>query len=266
MNTARQLTEILKGTWHGRYGMVSCPCHPDKNPSVQINDDQTKSYGLAVHDHGGCRWQDIKDAWFRHGLLDGSKKPIETPRRVSIGELQRTEFALSLWAESIPLPNTRGWRYFAEHRGLDLSRLGDLNHALRWHSKISAVVALMTDAKTNQPTGIHRTILKPDNSKLERRMLGKAGVIRLSPDEDVTQGLGITEGIENGLAVLLSPWAPVWAAGSAWGVSGFPVLGGVESLTIFADEDETGLRAAQECAERWRGAGREVFISLPEGS
>ena len=38
-------------------------------------------------------------------------------------------------------------------------------------------------------------------------MLGKAGVVRLSSDEDVLEGLGICEGIEDGLAILVSGWA-----------------------------------------------------------
>ena len=38
-------------------------------------------------------------------------------------------------------------------------------------------------------------------------MLGSQGVVRLSIDEDVTLGLGICEGIEDGLAVLQLGWA-----------------------------------------------------------
>jgi hypothetical protein len=260
MSDARQLTTILNGQWFGRYGLVPCPCHPDKTPSVQINDDRTKSYGLAVHDHGGCPWQDIKDSWFRRGLLNGSKL-IEAPKqRGSIGETHRTEFALSLWAEAVPLLNTLGWQYFTERRGLHIGLFDNLDHALRWHQTIGAVVALMIDPRTNKPTGIHRTFLNPDSTKRDRKMLGKAGVIRLSRDEDVLEGLGIAEGIEDGLAVLVSGWMPVWAATSAGAIRAFPVLPGIEALTIFADADAVGTEAAQTCAERWTIAGCEVRI------
>ena len=37
----------------------------------------------------------------------------------------------------------------------------------------------------------------------------------VTPDEDVTQGLALTEGIEDALAVLDSGFAPVWACLSA---------------------------------------------------
>ncbi len=84
----------------------------------------------------------------------------------------------------------------------------------------------MTDPLTGEPTGVHRTFHPKDATKIERKMLGRQGVIRLSPDEEVTLGLGITEGIEDGLAVLLSGWAPVWASSSAGAIERFPVLGG----------------------------------------
>jgi putative DNA primase/helicase len=57
-------------------------------------------------------------------------------------------------------------------------------------------------------------------------------------------------------------WAPVWAATSAGAMAKFPILSGIEALTIFPDNDTngTGMRAAVECAERWTAAGREVFV------
>jgi hypothetical protein len=262
MSLAHQITVAMGGTWYGRYGMVKCPCHPDKNPSLQISDDQSKSHGLALHCHAGCEWKLIKDEFCRRGLLNGAQlnEPTTHYTKQDFNEAHRIEYALTLWGEAVSLPETRGWRYFAEQRGLDLTRLGKLDDALRWHRKIGTVVALMTDPTTNKPTGIHRTILNPDGTKRERRMLGKAGVIRLSPDEEVLEGIGLTEGIENGLAALLWKFAPVWAAASAWGISSFPLLSGIESLTIFADDDEAGALATQTCAERWADAGREVRI------
>ena len=60
-------------------------------------------------------------------------------------------------------------------------------------------------------------------------------------------------------------WSPVWAACSAGGIARFPVLPGVEALTIFADNDDggAGTRAAEACARRWAEAGREARIFAP---
>jgi hypothetical protein len=170
--------------------------------------------------------------------------------------------ALRMWQEAIALPGTLGERYFLEYRRLDIRGV-DLGHVLRWHGRCQCVVALMTTAVEHKPTGIHRTFLNADGGKRERKMLGPAGVVRLSRDDAVTLGLGVTEGIEDGLAVLLSGWTPMWAAGSAGAIRRFPVLAGIDSLTIFADADSAGLAAAQECEGRWASVGKEARISPP---
>jgi hypothetical protein len=192
-------------------------------------------------------------------LSDRSKMPDE-------GGAARRQAALQLWAESRPLSGTLGERYFLEQRQLDIRRLR-LDHVLRWHAGRSCVVGLMTDVATGVTSGIHRTFIAADGAKIERKMLGRKGCIRLSLDEDVTLGLGLVEGIEDGLAVLLSGWAPVWAAADAGAVAGFPVLPGLECLTVFADADAAGMKAARRCAARWaESCSTEVRISPPARS
>ena len=50
---------------------------------------------------------------------------------------------------------------------------------------------------------------------------------------------------------------------SAGAMAKFPVMAGIEALTIFPDNDDNGvgMRAATTCADRWVAAGREVFLS-----
>ena len=184
----------------------------------------------------------------------------EAAERDAVYAARCIQHAGALWRQAAPLSCTLGWRYFTERRGLHIGVLDDLSHALRWHEGERAVIALMTDPLGNEPTGVHRTFLNADGTKRERKMLGHAGAIRLSGDEDVHEGLGLCEGIEDGLAVLLSGWAPVWAATCAGAIKIFPVLPGIESLTIFADCDVVGTEAAQLCARRWRANERDVSI------
>ena len=93
-------------------------------------------------------------------------------------------------------------------------------------------------------------------------MGGGGGIIRLSPDEDVLQGLTLAEGLETELAALSIGLRPVWSTGSNTNMAKFPLLAGVESLTILADHDAAGAgeRAAREVEARWRAAGTEVRI------
>jgi putative DNA primase/helicase len=46
-------------------------------------------------------------------------------------------------------------------------------------------------------------------------------------------------------------------------IAAFPILPGIESLTLLAENDEASARAVEACAKRWDGAGREVFINRP---
>ena len=52
---------------------------------------------------------------------------------------------------------------------------------------------------------------------------------------------------------------------AASSIETFPVLSGIEALTILVDNERnnSGQRAEQQCSKRWTAAGREVFRALP---
>jgi hypothetical protein len=130
------------------------------------------------------------------------------------------------------------------------------------------LVALVTDILTGAPISLHRTWVNADGTKADvepaRLLLGghrkAGGVIRLYPDEALTQGLAIAEGIESALS-LARVFQPVWALIDAGNLAKLPVLCGVEALTIAVDDDDAGRRAADECAERWALEDREVTLT-----
>jgi len=124
---------------------------------------------------------------------------------------------------------------------------------------------------SREPLTLHRTWICANGDKAAcdppRMLLGNhrkaGGVIRLWPDDAVTTGLGIAEGIETALS-LAHGFTPVWACIDAGNLAAFPVLEGIESLVIAADHDEAGISAANACATRWTDAGREVRIVMPD--
>jgi hypothetical protein len=83
--------------------------------------------------------------------------------------------------------------------------------------------------------------------------------------------LVLGEGVETTLSAALyvrcrgTLLQPAWAAGCADGVRNFPVLAGVETITLLVDNDTSGVGqdAAAECARRWDAAGREVLRLTP---
>jgi len=122
---------------------------------------------------------------------------------------------------------------------------------------------------TGEPRGIHR---RPITGEKPMSLGPMAGcVIRLWPDEDVTEGLAIGEGVETTLAAATriehrgTLLHPAWAAGTKGNIANFPVLAGIEALTILVDNDESGggQDAAAKCTQRWRDAGREVIRLIP---
>ena len=188
-----------------------------------------------------------------------------SPKQQNDDAGDRITAGLRLWQQSTALSGTTGERYFGERRQIPIRGL-PLHHALRWNGGIGAILALMTDPTTSEAIGVHRTFLDDDGAKLDRRMVGRQGVIRISPDETITGGLGVAEGIEDALAVLISGWSPVWAATSAGAIARLPVIAGIDSITVFADADEVGLRAADACCNRWHAAGCEARVANPGGA
>jgi hypothetical protein len=153
-------------------------------------------------------------------------------------------------------------------------------YCFNWRTKSyhPAMIAVATNIRTNQPQTLHFTFLqrdglgKADLGKDTRLFMGghsmKHTVVRLTPNEDVTMGLAIAEGIETALSAMTMGFSPVWACLSADNLTHFPVLNGIECLTVIADADENqrGQKAANTAVERWLDAGREVRrVLLPHG-
>ena len=188
---------------------------------------------------------------------------------------RNAESAQRIWNEAVHVEGTPGALYFYK-RDIDLTLLPDFG-GLRWHPKCpwqdgptGCVVARFTDAITGEPRGIYRRpIRKGDKPRTLGPMAGC--VIRLWPDDAVTTGLVLGEGIETTAAAAThlihraTSLQPAWAAGCAGNMRDFPVLPGIEALTLLVDNDAsgTGQEAAEACARRWLAAGREVTRMTP---
>ena len=188
---------------------------------------------------------------------------------------RNAEAAARIWKETYPIAGTAGEAYLRK-RGIELAAVPDFG-GLRWHPKcpwqggpIGCVVSRFTDTITGEPRGIHRRPI--DGQK--PRTLGpmKDCVIRVWPDDMVTTGLVLGEGVESTLAAACqithrgTLLQPAWAAGCADNMKRFPVLPGIEALTLLVDHDAsgTGQDAAATCARRWLAAGREVIRLTPK--
>jgi Toprim domain len=211
------------------------------------------------------------------GIKQSAPKPRDDEQEA---ERKRRNAVLAslIWREGVPLGHTAGAGYLTR-RGIDLEQVPEIDSCLRWHPRcpwgagetLPCVIALYTDAISNEPRGIRR---RPTNGEAARSLGPQRDcVIRLWPDEYVTLGLVLGEGPETTLAAATrishrgTLLQPAWAAGCADNMRYFQVLGRIESLTILVDHDASGAGqdAAAECARRWLAADCEVIRLTPRG-
>jgi hypothetical protein len=202
----------------------------------------------------------------------GLVKPTEKE-----SDQEKTARALRIWNDEASEVNDTLGEQYLRRRGLDLP---DDDEALRFcyacpfnGTHYPALVALFRDIHSNEPRAIHRIAITSGGTLIAKRMLGRVAgcAIKFDADNDIEQGLVIGEGIETCLAARMRGLKPCWALGSAGAIRSFPLLGGIDCLTILVDNDEpdrngrrAGPDAAAECSARWTAAGgREVRRIVP---
>jgi Toprim domain-containing protein len=197
-------------------------------------------------------------------------------RREREDRQRRTASALELWEERKPFHGSPAEPYLRVTRGLGgwIDEF-DLDQSLGFHpacpfdgQRLPCMLALARNIQTDEPQAIHRTALKlgPKPERIDRLSYGPiaGSAIKLSPDDDVTGGLLIGEGIETVLsASLLLKFKPCWSVLSRSGIAKSPILPGVECVTIAVDNDESGdgQRDAAKLVERLVGAGVEAITT-----
>lgn len=186
-------------------------------------------------------------------------------------EAKSFEHALALWHGSQPVLGTLAERYLTA-RGLPhlaassaLRCRPDCPHPSR--ARLPAMTALVQGVDGG-PMGIHRTFLRHNGSakadiEPPRAALGpvRGGAVRLDP---VASEICIGEGIETAASAGLLLGLPAWSAVSAGNLERTLALPPqVRSVTIAADPDAPGRRAAAAAWHRWTSEGRSVRISTP---
>jgi putative DNA primase/helicase len=267
----------------GQKGLWSrCPFHQERTPSFSVWPDHYHCFGCNQHgDH---------IAWLEHyerldflaavdrlcELAGEPRLQTETvtehrPEDDAASRANNQRQALRLWDEAFDPTGTLVDVYLASRR---LVLTDDVaNRVVRFHpscpfgqGRHPCMVTLFRDIRTDELRAIQRTALQPDGSKISRLTLGpcRGAAIKISPDDDVTMGLTIGEGFETCLAASQLGFRPVWALGSAGAIKEFPVLSGIEALSILAETGPASADATTECRIRWNEAGQEVWVVTPK--
>jgi hypothetical protein len=275
--SAEAIFQALGGSRHGQGFVVRCPVpshgqgRGDRRPSLSIRDFHGR---LLFKCHAGCDPRDVLRELRRRGLLDGAERarhrPLVVPPKSRPSDRDGIRRALALWNDASD-PRGTIVEVYLESRGLGLPVV-IAGEVIRFHprcpfgdERLPCMVALFRDIISNEPLAVHRTALTPSGQKVARKMLGPVlgAAIKLDSDADVTLGLVLGEGLETGLAARQIGFRPVWALGSVGAVAKFPVLPGIEGLTILREQDDASAKAVQRCGNRWAAVGREVIVASP---
>jgi hypothetical protein len=273
----RSIARALGGEVSGSQVLAPGPGHSPKDRSLSVWLCPAAPDGFRTHSHVSDPWPECRDfvrdrlglpadGWKRaHRRSEPPRRPIAGPAKAADDDAKRIADALSLWAAGVDPRGTMAERYLAS-RSLEL---GDdvAGAVLRWHSGIRAMLALFRSIKGDEPRAVSRRYLDPEGNKLGRKFLGPVGgaAIKLDTDENVLSGLHIGEGVETCMSARQLGMRPTWALGSAGAIAAFPVLSGVEYLTLLGENDDTSACVVETCATRWHAAGRAVLITRAVG-
>jgi hypothetical protein len=267
----RAIARLLGGEAYGQQVVYPGPNYGPKDRSLSIHLSARAPDGFIVFSHCGDDFPDCRDhVRQRLGLTAVPRR--RAPPRAAAHRAAREDAAakaagarqaLARWREGVDSRGTVVERYL-NGRGLQLGE-DVAGEVLRWHPRIGAMLALFRNAMTGEPQAISRTFFDREGKKVGRKFLGPAlgAAVMLDPFEFVTTGLHVGEGVETCMAARQFNLRPVWALGSAAAVAAFPILGGVECLTLLEEVDDASARACAACAARWHAAGSEVFINRP---
>jgi putative DNA primase/helicase len=275
----RRMATALGGEITG--GQILCPgpghSHRDRSLSVRLVPGSED--GFIVYSHAGDPIADCKDhvrerlglAPWRPRHRDNASPTIRrhAPAPPAEQHAKHLSYARSIWDAAKPAKGTLVERYLVETRGLELPE----TDAIRFHPRLRvthtdrfgpAMVCRMTDIRTDEFTGVHRTFLTETAQKISKTILGRKHGSTIKIDADVGEGLAVAEGVETTIAARYL-YRPAWSVIDAGGMRHFPVLAGIEHLEIFADHDANGVgeAAARECLARWENQGAEVAIVMP---
>ena len=114
-NRKRKVLRIWR-TEHGFASYHCARCGEEGYARYKLSQAQNQTVGLNQRGYAGL-----------YENPASIEQPTFSPQGI---DKNRTEFALGIWRETVPLLNTLAWRYYTERRGLHIGSL-ELEHVLR---------------------------------------------------------------------------------------------------------------------------------------
>jgi putative DNA primase/helicase len=291
------LAEILGGevSQNGQEVYAPGPGHRDIDRSMSVRLEEGNQDGFIVHSWGCSSWEECKTyvtellsgvptSFFQCEPSDAAKEKRETLKKEAIAK------ATQKWCFTSNRIGDAAHAYFAS-RNLTLpqdliGRVVRYQWKGRWYHPKGKIpvpdrlpydeaVEILTFAVHDVFTdgfgsgrAIQEVRMPHIGTKPNRKIHGASlnAAIKLTAHEDVLAAgeLAISEGFESALAAMAIGYRNVWACINAANVAAFPVIDGINTLTILGEHCDANEEARLECAERWLMAGRKVVIDMPD--
>jgi len=277
MNSSTALTfDQARDMTRGKFGATDAPCPLCGPHRRSVANQRRKTMRLWCSDPAFLSYHCVRcgeQGWAsssevsERSTIDTVAVAAEVQRREQDEARERLKLALRLWRRRVPIGGTAAETYLREARGYGARLPGTLGYLPASGHHPPVMIAAFGMAQETLPgeiaihdsavRGIHLTKLKPDGSGKadvdpNKVMIGKSSgfPIVLAPINDGL-GLAIAEGIEDALSLHEATGLGAWAAGSA---SRLPALaeripGYCEIVTISADDDDAGLKYADELGQ-----------------
>ncbi len=276
---AQEIVKALQGRWSGSAGIARCPSHDDHEPSLSIRDGDDGR--LLTNCFSGCSPEAVWAALVDRGLVTQrddrriERRPQRRRQRPGkpISEpMPNQDHALDIWHQTRPAQGTPAEDYLRS-RGIIIP----IPKTLRYHpallhpdigQHLPAMVAAVADAG-RKVTGIQRIFLTMDGRKAPltrpKLTLGtlRGNAVRLAL---TTDRVWLTEGVEDGLALMQMMGEPAWAVLGTSGYKTVELPDHIRQVILAPDGDDAGQDVIQEAAKHLASQGREVRAAkLPAG-
>jgi putative DNA primase/helicase len=267
---AKDLAGALGAVRSGRQWKCLCVAHEDRNPSMIIFDGRES---VQVRCMAGCDPRDIIAVLQSRGLWHGGERQEITQAKrpenlfTKHREHRMRLLARGLFDEAKPLHGSLAQTYFESRELYSVARMIE---DIRFHPSCPrysgeqflvqpAIVVAMRSITTNAVVAVQRIFLTKQARKDGKgMMLGGVSGAAMKLQHLQNHSLHICEGLETGLACIAMDKGPIWAVGSTANMQSFPTIASVDHLTIWADHDDAGMKAAKACEDRWLKAGKLV--------
>lgn len=264
LDDAEEIVREMKGIWHGSYGMVLCPAHADKNPSLSVAQGRK---GPMFKCWAGCDFKDIMAA-LRAQKIEVVGKPSD-----AADEARSPAYSLSaverIMQHTRPLAGTLGQRLLIarglgmDHPCLRFSAAASFGPVKTPRRKGPAILVPMHFE--DRLVGVQRVFLDPADRQhhgLFKPVLCSEprAAMQLAP---AGRRLALTEGWEDAIAYRRLFGIPAWGLPGVEWLANTVIPDGVEEVIIAFDKGKAAASAFDRHAARLVTPSRTVRFDPP---